>query len=106
MCAFVNKLKSLKSYQSALKDSKGKGKQKWKIIWFHSPFSKSVKTNIGKIFLHLLSKHFPKNHKMHKLLIQGMNTVIISYRQPHEKYWFRFGMFQILLFSLMNAYAE
>ena len=41
-------------------------KQKWKIIWFNPSFSKSIKTNIGKIFLQLLSKHFPKNHKMNK----------------------------------------
>ena len=57
------------------KDSKWK--QKRKIIWFNPPFSKSVKTNIGKIFLQLLSKHFPKNHKIHKIF--NRDAVKISY---------------------------
>ena len=85
--------KSLKLYQDALKDSgfsndlryvennnianDGKWKQKQKIIWFNHPFSKSVKINIGKIFLQLLFKHFPKNDKMHNIF--NRKTVKISY---------------------------
>ena len=52
-------------------------KRKRKIICFNPPFSKSVKTNIGKILLQLLSKYFPKNHKMYKIV--NRNTVKISY---------------------------
>ena len=48
-----------------------------KIIWFNPPYSKSVKTNIGKIFLNLIKKHFPPHHKFHKLF--DKNTVKISY---------------------------
>ena len=48
-----------------------------KIIWFNPPYSKSVKTNIGKNFLHLLVKHFPTNNKMHKIF--NKNTVKVSY---------------------------
>ena len=48
-----------------------------KIIWFNPPFSRSVKSNMGRIFLHLLSKHFPRNHTMHKIF--NKNTVKISY---------------------------
>ena len=51
--------------------------RKWKIIWFNPAFSKSVKSNIGRIFLRLLSKHFPWNHTMHKIF--NRNTVKISY---------------------------
>ena len=40
--------------------------RKSKIIWFNPPYSKHVKTNIGKIFLKLISKHFPKQHKYYK----------------------------------------
>ena len=29
-----------------------------KIIWFNPPYSVSVKTNIGRIFLQLIGKHF------------------------------------------------
>ena len=44
-----------------------KRKRKWNIIWFNPPYSKNVKTNIGKIFPQLLSKQFPKDHEMHKI---------------------------------------
>ena len=85
--------KFLKLYQDALKDSDfsndlryiennntisdNKWKTKQKIIWLNPPFSKSVKNNISKSFLHLLSKHLPKNHNMHKSF--NRNTVKISY---------------------------
>ena len=56
----------------------GKRKRKQKIMWFNPPFSKSVKTvKFRKIFLQLLSKHFLKNYKMHKIF--NRNTVKISY---------------------------
>ena len=38
-----------------------KRKRGRKIIWFTPPFSKSVKKNIGKKFLSLIRKHFPKH---------------------------------------------
>ena len=37
-----------------------------KIIWYNSPFSRNVKTNVGKHFFKLLKKHFGKNHKYHQ----------------------------------------
>ena len=37
------------------------------IIWFNPPFSKSVATKIGRYFLNLLDKHFPQDHKFHKI---------------------------------------
>ena len=47
------------------------------IIWYNPPFSKKVKTNILKQFLHLLDKHFSKNQKYHKIF--NRNNVKISY---------------------------
>ena len=41
--------------------------RKRSILWFNPPFSKSVVTKIGKIFLRLIDKHFPPHHKLHKL---------------------------------------
>ena len=52
-------------------------KRERKIIWFNPPFSKIVTTNIGKKFLNLLDKHFPRNHKFHKLF--NRNNVKVSY---------------------------
>ena len=47
------------------------------IIWYNPPYSKNVKTNIGSTFLKLISKHFPKQHKYHKLF--NKNNVKVSY---------------------------
>ena len=41
------------------------------------PFSKNVKTNIAGNFLCLIDKHFPPNHKLHKIF--NRNTVKVSY---------------------------
>ena len=54
-----------------------KRKRKQKIIWFNSLYSKNVKTNIGKIFLKLLHKHFPPSHSFHKIF--NKKSVKISY---------------------------
>ena len=48
-----------------------------KIIYFNPPFSKSVKTNVIKLFLSLIDKHFPKGHKLHKCF--NRNTVKATY---------------------------
>ena len=83
---------SVISYQDALDKSGYKHKLKYKanidtvsnkkqrkrnIIWFNPPYSKNVKTNIGKIFLNLIKKHFSPHHKFHKLF--NKNTVTSSY---------------------------
>ena len=47
------------------------------IIWFNPPYSINVKTNIAKTFLHLISKHFPKKHKLHQIF--NRNNVKVSY---------------------------
>ena len=49
----------------------------WNITWFNPPYSKKVKTNMGRIFLNLIKEHFPPHHKFHKLF--NKNTVKISY---------------------------
>ena len=49
------------------------------IIWFNPPFNKAVSTNttnIGKIFLRLINRHFPKFHRLHKVF--SRNTVKVS----------------------------
>ena len=44
-------------------------------IWFNPPFSKNVATKIGRYFLNLIDKHFPRDHKFRKIL----NNIKISY---------------------------
>ena len=54
-------------------------KRKWQknSLWFHPSYSKTVKTKIGKFFLQLIRKHFPKEHKFYKIFHR--NTLKLSY---------------------------
>ena len=51
--------------------------RKRQIIWYNPPYSLSLKTNFGSKFLHLLNKHFPRQHKLHKII--NKNNVKLSY---------------------------
>ena len=51
--------------------------RKRKITWFNPPYSMNVETNIGKIFLKLEKKHFPRNRSFHKIF--NKNNVNISH---------------------------
>ena len=47
------------------------------IIWFNPPYSENVQTNIARSFLHLVDKHFPRSHILHKVF--NRNNVKVSY---------------------------
>ena len=47
------------------------------ILWFNPPYSRSVETNVGKCFLSLINKHFPKSNPLHKIF--NRNTLKLSY---------------------------
>ena len=57
--------------------NKRKNRKRNNILWYNPPFSKNVSTNIGHRFLALVDKHFPKDHKLHKIF--NRNTIKISY---------------------------
>ena len=42
-------------------------RKKRNIIWFNPPYNRSVQTNISRIFLNLINKHFPNSSKLHKI---------------------------------------
>ena len=65
-------------YDPTEKRAKKKRKRTRKISWFNPPYSKNVKTNVGAKFLSIISKNFPKNHPLSKIL--NRNTVKVSYR--------------------------
>ena len=48
--------------------SKIKTKSKKKILWYNPPFSASLKTKFGKLFLQLLDKHFPITHPLYSVM--------------------------------------
>ena len=50
--------------------------RKRKIIRFNPPFNNYVVNNIEKEFLKLINKHFPPQHKLHKIL--NKNRIKIS----------------------------
>ena len=58
-------------------DKKKKKHRKRKIIWFNPPYSKKIKTNIGKEFLKIVRRNFPTRNKLHKIL--NKNSIKISY---------------------------
>ena len=83
-----NKAKPI--YESALKNSgfnysmkleppveNTRRKRNRKVIWFNPPYRLSVKTNIGKVFIKLVRKHFPMSNKFNKIF--NLNTIKISY---------------------------
>ena len=47
------------------------------IIWYNPPYSINVETNIANKFLQLVTKHFPKGHKLSKVF--NRNNVKVSY---------------------------
>ena len=55
------------SYQSEILNEGSRRNRSRKIICFNPPFSINVKSNIAREFLHLINKHFPKKHRLHKL---------------------------------------
>ena len=50
--------------------------RKRQIIWFNPPYSMNVKTNVGKLIMRLIDKHFPRYHKFHKFF--NRNKVKLS----------------------------
>ena len=64
-------------YRPPSQPKEPKRKRLRNIIWFNPPYSKNVQTNVGKQFLNLITKHFPKGHKLNKIF--NKNNVKISY---------------------------
>ena len=62
--------------QNQDKNNQQREQRKRKIIWFNPLYSLNVKTNLGKLFLKLLDRHFPRVHKFHEIF--NHNTVKIS----------------------------
>ena len=46
-------------------------------MWFNQTFSRSVSTNVAKMFPQLLHKHFPPSNSLHKIF--DRNTIKLRY---------------------------
>lgn len=51
--------------------------RKRNIIWFNPPFNNNVATDIGRQFLNLVKKHFPRGHKFNRIF--NKNSIKVSY---------------------------
>ena len=60
-----------------MNNSRQRKNRKRNITWFNPPYNKNLKTNLGKEFLKLLDKNFPKDHVLYKII--NRKTVKISY---------------------------
>ena len=58
-------------------DTKKKKKRHRNVTLFNPPFCKSVKTNIGREFLKIVSESFPKSHKLSKIC--NRSSIKINY---------------------------
>ena len=65
------------AYTDRIDTIKRRRNRKRNVIWFNPPYSQNVSNNIGRIFLQLLGRHFPKEHKLHKIFNKG--NVKVSY---------------------------
>ena len=76
--AFTEKLSYIKSENVRDINTEEKKQRKRKIIWFNPPYSMNVKTNIGKTFLKLVRKHFPKRNALNKIFNKNTLKVIVT----------------------------
>ena len=64
---------------SASDDHQGRRRnRKRKCIYFNPPYSKTIKTNIGKEFLKIIREEFPKGHPLYSVI--NKNNIKVSYR--------------------------
>ena len=70
---YKNQLKFVENSRS----SKKKNRRKRDVIYFNPPFCRTIKSNIGRMFLSLVDKHFPRSHVYHSIF--NRNTLKISY---------------------------
>ena len=56
---------------------KNKRKRTRNITWYNPPFNSNIKTNLGRKFLHIVDRCFPKHHPLHKIF--NRHTIKLSY---------------------------
>ena len=64
-------------YEPCINTKKKKNRRR-NVTWFNPPYSSNVKTNIGREFLKILDRAFPKSNPLHKLF--NRKSVKLSYK--------------------------
>ena len=75
-CKSRKQSKTIRTTRSKEKNQNQR-KRKHNIVCLNLPYSKSVKTNIGRKFIKLISNHFPPNHQF--VQVFENNTIKLSY---------------------------
>ena len=76
IAGYSETLKYKKIDNIAPKQNSGRVRKR-NILWFNPPFNMAVKTNVGRAFLCLINKHFPKSSPLHKYF--NRSNVKVSY---------------------------
>ena len=93
--------KAIPPYQKALEESgydykftyntttkqttRNKRNRKRNIVWYNPPWNSNVKTNLGKKFLSIGDKCFPKNHPLNKIFNRHTKTQLLMHAK-HENH--------------------
>ena len=64
------------TYEKKPQEKKARSRKR-NIIWFNPPFNKAVSTNVSKLFLNFIDKHFTKRNGLYKVF--NRNNVKVSY---------------------------
>ena len=75
-CGYTKRIE-YKEEEKECGEKRKKKNRKRKLIWFNPPFSRNVKTNIGKIFINLVKKHFETKNPLSKII--NKKNMKISY---------------------------
>ena len=71
---YKNKLMYIENNKQTQKKKKNRSRR---IIWYNPPYCRLVNINIGKVFIKLVNKHFPKDNPLHKIF--NKNNLKVSY---------------------------
>ncbi|GFS17075.1 hypothetical protein ElyMa_004972300 [Elysia marginata] len=74
---FNQTFKFNKGKEETIKNKGSRKKRNRKITWFNPPFSGNVSTNVAKIFLSMIDRHFPKANR-HQKILNG-DSIKVSY---------------------------
>ena len=70
---YENKLE----FKACQQEERRRKRRSRQVIWFNPPFASNVKTNVAKLFLTILRKHFPPTSDLYKLF--NTKKVKVSY---------------------------
>ena len=73
-------------YQQPKENNQNKNKRNYN-IWFNPLYSKSVKTNIRRIFIKLIGKHFPPNHNSVKIFNKNTKNLFLHAKHHIKNKW-------------------